>query len=72
MTFKAVSSFNFILTNVHKILYTEAETYKEVQRTVQRSWYFIGWLSTNNRFTAVWCRITRVSRCSHKGETYRY
>ena len=24
----------------------------------------------NNRFIALWSRITRVSRCSHKGETY--
>jgi len=30
------------------------------------------WLGerTNNHFTVLWSRITPVSRCSHKGETY--
>ena len=27
-------------------------------------------INNNNRFTTLWSRITRVSKCSHKGETY--
>jgi len=28
-------------------------------------------ITTNNHFTALWSGITQVSRCSHKGQTYR-